>query len=222
MDFLYPKREDKDDSRVMLAVVLIQGGKTRVICYTWDDADKTDFIPAKVKSTFQSLESGKLRTYDNVTCDDFGIAHRFPHLMIPLQHAPKFWLIYDEGLRVLIHDPFNNERVPTEQQEPPQEPIHSALSPNLPIYTAWARTLRNADWHEGRGEAYYIAREDGAIHYLHFDHVWKLDKAAHMTCHLGTAFACFGPDVRLGGHLTGPDMLIGTGESSTGEVSMVW
>jgi len=141
--------------------------------------------------------------------------------MIPLQHAPKFWLLYGDGMRVLIHNPFTNERIPTEQSDPQEQPIHYALSPKLPVYTAWARTLRNADWQEGRGEAYYIAREDGAVHYLHFDNMWKLDKAGHMKCHLNTAFACFGPDVRLNGHLTGPDILIGSGESSTGEVTRV-
>jgi len=55
MEFLYPKREEEHDSLVRLAVIVAKGGKSRIICYTWDDADISDFTPGAVKVSQQPL-----------------------------------------------------------------------------------------------------------------------------------------------------------------------
>jgi len=59
MEFLYPKREEVHDSLVRLAVIVAKDGKSRIICFTWDDGDQSDFTPEVVKVSQQPLARGE-------------------------------------------------------------------------------------------------------------------------------------------------------------------
>lgn len=93
------------------------------------------------------------------------------------------------------------------------EPLHPGASSKVPAWANWARPRRGPG-HRQRGDAIYLAREDGLIYYTvasYTDTRIQLSHAANFGCHVGTAFACLGDS-------GDPDILAVPGEMSRGGI----
>jgi len=147
--------------------------------------------------------------------------YRSTALLIPASYSPNFLLVSGDKIvywsNILTGSP-NWKCV--SPQTPLDEPKHPASSPRLPIYTAWTRGERHhKQWKEEKKEAYYLVRDDGAIHQISSNNedVFTLARAGSFACHPSTAFTSFLASDKY----TDPDYLIAASESSEGQIIQV-
>jgi hypothetical protein len=190
MEFL---SSQEDEYHVVLLLVIVLDGKTRLSCFDWDC--RQDLSEAMARTERYSVQKGKmisacvvmqpLLTYSEDT---------MPSLLIPLRRSPDFLLVFDEHVsvykNVLSGDPACT-KVPIDPKM--LLPLLPGDSRSRPKWTAWDKTLRNPDYPK---EDFYLAREDGRV--IHVGRgpagTVEIDEVGQWPHRIDTAFACLRVD----------------------------
>ncbi|TAQ91205.1 hypothetical protein B7494_g395 [Chlorociboria aeruginascens] len=204
MEFLYPSRGD--EKHIILLVLVVIRGKTRMIVYEWETGRNiTDIKP---NNAGHSLAESR----------------QMPLLLIPLLLNSAFILVTETSIAV-CHDFL--ESIPhyvennTDIQD--QTAFHHGLG--SPHWTAWARPGRRPEWTADH-DSIYLAREDGIIRYLELTSNDFLDSevdVGELNRNNGTAFTILDPPgkMKVGMAEYSGDLLITGGESGVGGTYVV-
>ncbi|KAF2639725.1 hypothetical protein P280DRAFT_46463 [Massarina eburnea CBS 473.64] len=197
MDFLSSGGE-QDDSHVVLILVLVDKGKTKIARYEWDFR--------------QVMDENTLRTdRAHILPED-----RHPSLLIPLRKSPDFLLICDQHIslykRVLSGPPESTLTYIPSYIPSSHRPGDSK---SLPRWVQWDKAQRNPDFAK---EAFYIAREDGAVIYVERGHSngVEITEAGSWPSPIDTAFACLNNFDNSEHSQAYPDVLVSGGAGSDG------
>ncbi|KAF1949504.1 hypothetical protein CC80DRAFT_555226 [Byssothecium circinans] len=188
----------RDDSHVVLVFLLVHEGKTKIARYEWDLRGSMD-------------ESTARKDRSHVDFED-----RSPSLFIPLSKSPDFLLVCDQHIslykRVLSGPP---DSTPTQIPAKILPSLRPGESKRIPRWVQWDRATRNPDFDK---EAFYIAREDGAVMYVERGSSNFLDitDAGCWPTPIDTAFACLNNIDNSEFSQTYPDVLISGGAGSDG------
>ncbi|KAL4810760.1 mono-functional DNA-alkylating methyl methanesulfonate N-term-domain-containing protein [Aspergillus unguis] len=187
MEFLYPSPEDGD--KIILLLLVSHNQATHAICYEWN-ANQT------LRQSHPRITKKLLPPED-----------RLPTMMIPLTKASSFMLVTTTAMSV-----YKN------RLDFPDPPTHYPLpSPDheqqrSPLWTRWARPLRNASYNEKHDDI-YLCREDGRIDYMGIGREGEVENEAqlgHLLCDVDAAF-----DILDIGY-EGDDLIIAAGNSGDG------
>lgn len=202
MEFLYPSPDD--ERHIILLVLLILKGKTRMLLYEWETGSDLKHI---------RLHSAKGHLLER--------SRQMPLLLIPLTLKSSFILVCEDSMAVcqgiLQGSPtfidFNN-RIddPT--------PLHHGSG--RPLWTAWIRPPRFPSYAVFRDDI-YIAREDGLIKFLEIDSredefVKADNNIGEFGANCGTALACLDFENQ---HNKSGDLLVTGGDSCPGGTYLV-
>jgi hypothetical protein len=209
MEFLYPKQGDED--HIILLVVVCRKGALRMHVYEWDASQTLIHIRSNTKRGF-TLDVGVI-----------------PLLLIPMTFRSAFLIVCERDIYVceglLQGEPVLSRSSTITNDEPTD--AHNGNNP--PLWTAWARPLRNEISRQGQDHI-YLAREDGLIKLLESDQDEFLAAANNVDGikqNIGTAFAFLhtaftvpGPSRSIGCTYHADALVIG-GESGPGGVYWV-
>jgi len=207
MEFLYPAAGD--DDHIILLVILVFKGKSRMLLYEWQTGQDLRDIRAH-------NQRGHLLDED----------HRMPSLVIPLTLRSAFILVFETFMAIYkglligsleIYDfPLRDFRYEKENRVLPHHGLHSE-----PLWTAWARPTRTPQ-HARHHDEIYMVREDGLLILLDTYPEDNLLNGLHeigcLRSHCGPALAVLdynGYDCSSG------DYLIAGGESCIGGAYLV-
>lgn len=202
MEFLYPSPDD--EGHIILLVLVIIKGKTRMLLYEWETGSDLKQIRA---------HSTKGHLLEN--------SRQMPLLLIPLTLKSSFILVCEDSMAVcqgiLQGSPtfidFNN------RIDKPTELHHGS---GRPLWTAWTRPPRLPGYARVRDDI-YIAREDGLIKFLEIDStedefVKADNNIGEFGANCGTALACL--DFEIQQNKSG-DLLVTGGDSCPGGTYLV-
>lgn len=187
MEFLYPKAEDGD--KIILLLLVSQDQVTQAICYEWH-ADET------IRQASPRITKRFLPPEDTL-----------PTMLIPLTKTSSFMLITTTSMAV-----YKNRLDPRRQASRYPLPVPDRESQKAPLWTRWARPLRNWSYNQ-RHDDIYICREDGRVFYLGIGNEGELENQAHLgqlCCDVDAAF-----DILDIGH-EGGDLLLAAGTTGDG------
>lgn len=209
MEFLHPPESDQDQNHVILLLVVAKNKRSKLFCYEWDCS--TSLTTAALKGPGQGLHSEE----------------QLPLLLVPLKKSTAFMLVTEKRLTVyrdILTGPAHAHVHFLSHQEPPEEP---GISKQLPIWTQWARPMRNKA-HTKLEDNIYLCREDGVVHFLEIkDQMGSMldttHKAGFLGVNINTSFAAIDmgfkakTDIeREPKDVISVDMLIGGGDMSDG------
>lgn len=187
MEFLYPKAEDGD--KIILLLLVSQNQVTQAICYEWH-ADET------IRQASPRITKRFLPPEDTL-----------PTMLIPLTKTSSFMLITTTSMAV-----YKNRLDPRRQPSRYPLPVPDRESKKAPLWTRWARPLRNWSYNQ-RHDDIYLCREDGRVFYLGIGNEGELENQAHLgqlCCDVDAAF-----DILDIGH-EGGDLLLAAGTTGDG------
>ncbi|CAG8960954.1 hypothetical protein HYFRA_00002491 [Hymenoscyphus fraxineus] len=151
LEFLYPAADD--EAHVVLLVVIVKKGRTRMMLYEWETG----------------MELSEIRPN---TPRGHGLAPdcQMPLLLIPLTIKSSFLLIFEDSVKVcqrfLEGTPILTDVNPFTTSNPTTN-VHTGKS--NPLWVAWARSER-MDYYTSKGhEDIYLVREDGVLKLLEID-----------------------------------------------------
>lgn len=207
MEFLYPSADD--DTHIILLLLTIHRGKTRMLVYEWFTGDNLNEVRSKSKrGRGHLLEASR----------------QMPQLLIPLTIKSSFIIVSETSMAVcqgiLEGQPtfidFNN----SSNSNPPTELHHGSGSP---LWIAWARPARLESYRVTRDDI-YIVREDGVITFLETDvmvdeYVKAYNNIGKLGANCGTALASLDYQNYLDSE--SGDLLITGGDSCAGGVYLV-
>ncbi|KAF9885804.1 hypothetical protein FE257_012386 [Aspergillus nanangensis] len=189
MDFLYPKPEESN--KIILLLLVAQNQITHAICYEWDAQSPIKQASPRVIRRLLPFED------------------RLPTILIPLTKASSFMLITTTTMTV-----YKNKLDP--RQQPRRYPLHLHVpdreSHRSPLWTRWARPLRNAVYNQKHDDI-YLCREDGQVFYLGIGNGGEVENQAHLgqlCCDVDAAFDIL--DIEN----EGGDLLLAAGTSGDG------
>ncbi|KAJ6283454.1 mono-functional DNA-alkylating methyl methanesulfonate N-term-domain-containing protein [Bipolaris maydis] len=194
MDFLCP---GEDEYHVVLLLVIVLDGRTRLSCFDWDCRQDLSEAAARTERYYVQKED------------------TMPSLLIPLRRSPDFLLVFDEHISVYKNILSGDPACAVVPIDPslliPLLPGDSKLRPK---WTAWDKTLRNPGYPK---EGFYLAREDGRIIYLVRGPAGtvEMDEVGEWSHRIDTAFACLQIDNSEASQQY-PDFLIAGGASNDG------
>jgi hypothetical protein len=200
MEFLYPSVDD--DKHIILLVLLVSKGRTRMQLYEWETGSDLRQIRAHNRRG-HLLEKSR----------------QMPLLLIPLTIKSRFLLVFEDSMAVcrdiLQGSPqFTDSGVVSE----PATMIHHSSA--APLWTAWTRPFR-LPYHTVKQDDIYLVREDGFVKYLEVqieeDDIAGMDIGI-LDSNCGTALACL--DYHPLDDNTG-DMLVTGGDSCAGGTYVV-
>jgi hypothetical protein len=142
MEFLYPAADDAD--HVILLVLLVWKGRTRMLLYEWQ--------------TGQDLENIRAHSRKGHALEQ---RHQMPLLVIPLTIKSAFILVSETTMAIVKDILHSSPRIvdfDTVVDEPTR--LHHGLAP--PLWTAWTRPMRLKD-RTDKFDDIYIVREDGLV-----------------------------------------------------------
>ncbi|RFU35676.1 hypothetical protein B7463_g659, partial [Scytalidium lignicola] len=148
MEFLFPCADD--ENHIILLVLVIHKGKTRMVVYEWETGADLDTVTPH-------SHRGHLLAKSRET----------PLLLIPLTIKSAFILVSEDSMTICqdilqgspICIDFNNRLDrPT--------PLHHGIS--TPLWTSWTRPSR-LPHHTASRDDLYIVREDGLVKFLEID-----------------------------------------------------
>ncbi|KAL3432396.1 mono-functional DNA-alkylating methyl methanesulfonate N-term-domain-containing protein [Aspergillus tetrazonus] len=187
MDFLYPKSEDGD--KIILLLLVSHEQTTHAVCYEWN--------------AHQSLRQSHPRiTRKSLPADD-----RLPTMLIPLTKASSFMLVTTTTMTV-----YRNK---LDLPGPPIKypiPVPDREQQKSPLWTRWARPLRNAVYNQMHDDI-YLCREDGRIDYLGVGNEGEVEnqiQLGYLFCDVDAAF-----DILDIGY-EGGDLLLAAGNTGDG------
>jgi len=170
--FLYPR--PGDDHHVILLLIVVRNGRSRMITYEWELGDD-------LRTVFAEEKHGHRMPVEN----------QMPVLIIPLTVRSAFIAISPEQVAVCtesLYGPPNFETI--EMQNPPATRNYHGR--HKPLWTAWARPFRLSPYFEGR-DCIYLAREDGVVIFIEADSESALDRSTFMDTfdsNISNAFTC--------------------------------
>ena len=190
MEFLYPW---PDDDHVILLLIVVKNGKSRMIHYEWRAGDNLQMVLGEEK------HGHRLPT-----------EHQIPLLVIPLTVRSSFLAVSQNSIGVCkdaLQGPPNIEEVDTEILTATDS--HQGMG--HPLWTAWSRPFRRLDYHRNKDNI-YLAREDGVVMYLEIDSEDILSASSHVgnMSNISTAFTTV--------YSKFEDILIIAGDSSPGGI----
>jgi hypothetical protein len=200
MEFLYPR--PGDDHHVILLLIIVRNGKSRMATYEWALGDD-------LKHVFAEEKNGHRMPVEN----------QMPLLLIPLTVRSAFIAISEEQIAVCteaLHGPPNFETFNIEEGRPPTDNYHGR---DKPLWTAWARPFRLSRY-RSTNDCIYLAREDGVVYFIEADSESTLTGSLYMDkfdCSISTAFSCLYDqysDVLVMGGDSGPGAIWKVGFSS--------
>jgi len=202
MEFLYPSPDDQ--SHIILLVLMIIKGKTRMLLYEWETGSDLKHVRP------HSIQGHLLER-----------SRQMPLLLIPLTLKSSFILVCEDSMAVcqdiLQGSPnfidFNN-RIDDSTK------LHHGSG--APLWTAWTRPPRVPSYATFRDDI-YIAREDGLIKFLEIDSreeefVKADNNIGEFGANCGTALACL--DFKDQDNNSG-DLLVTGGDSCPGGTYLV-
>ncbi|KAL6703385.1 hypothetical protein ACN47E_009727 [Coniothyrium glycines] len=196
MDFLYSGSQ-LDEFHVVLLLVLVHQGKTKITCFDWDCREDLD--KATVRAERVALD------YDDQS----------PTLLIPMSRSPDFLLVSATHISVykdiLSGVPIRNEVTISSNTLSSLNPGDSKRPPQ---WTGWDTAPRNPDFAK---EVFYIAREDGRIIYAERGPggYVEVNEAGDWPYRVDTAFTCVSVDNSEFSQIY-PDILIAGGAGNDG------
>jgi hypothetical protein len=202
MEFLYPSPDD--DEHIILLVLLVWKGKTRMLLYEWETG-------ADLRDVRAHSRRGHLLEK----------SRQMPLLVIPLTIKSSFILVSDGSMAVckdiLQGSP---QFIDFNDRVDPPTPFHHGSG--FPLWTAWTRPYR-LPHHTAKRDDIYIVREDGLIKFLEIDSSEEDIVRADMDIgsfesNCGTALASL--DYQAYNANTG-DLLITGGDSCVGGTYLV-
>ncbi|KAK4450700.1 mono-functional DNA-alkylating methyl methanesulfonate N-term-domain-containing protein [Podospora aff. communis PSN243] len=170
--FLYPR--PGDDRHVILLLIVVRHGRSRMITYEWELGDDLTTVFAEEKHGHR-----------------MPVENQMPVLIIPLTVRSAFIAISPDQVAVCtegLYGPPNFETI--EMHNPPATPYFHGR--HQPLWTAWARPFRLSPYFEGR-DCIYLAREDGVVIFIEADSESALDRSTFMDTfdsNISSAFTC--------------------------------
>ncbi|KAK5653859.1 hypothetical protein OQA88_7783 [Cercophora sp. LCS_1] len=170
--FLYPR--PGDDHHVILLLVIVKNGRSRMVIYEWALGDDLRLVLAEEKQGHR-----------------MPVENQMPVLIIPLTVRSAFIAISPEQVAVcteVLHGSPNFECV--ELQNPAPTPNHHGREE--PLWTAWSRPFRLAPYFKTK-DCIYLAREDGVVIFIEADWENPLDRSTFMKTfdsNISRAFTC--------------------------------
>lgn len=173
MEFLYPAADH--DDHIILLVLNIWKGKTRMLLYEWQAGEHLRTIRPYSHKGHPLEES-----------------HQMPLLVIPLTIKTSFILVSENSMAtcsdILLGSPkivdFNTV------MDEPKPLFHGATHP---LWVAWTRPIRRDD-HAAEHDDIYIVREDGQVKNLEIqsedDLIAADNNIGSLQSNCGTALAC--------------------------------
>lgn len=193
IEFLYPRPQDPQ--HVILLLIVVNSGVTRMITYDWELGDDLRQVLAEEKN-------GHILPPQ----------HEMPLMIIPLTVRSAFFAVSEDEIAycadVLQGSPSFE---PCEVGGFPPSEHHEGGEP--PLWTAWSRPPRLHPFNIDR-DFIYMAREDGVVIFLECDSEDILGASFyHGTfCNVSTAFASLADDTSSG------EILVFGGDSGQGGV----
>ncbi|KAL4985547.1 mono-functional DNA-alkylating methyl methanesulfonate N-term-domain-containing protein [Aspergillus falconensis] len=187
MDFLYPKSEDGD--KIILLLLVSHEETTNAVCYEWN--------------AHQSLR----QSHPRITKKSLPAEDRLPTMLIPLTKASSFMLVTTTTMTV-----YRNK---LDLPGPPIKypiPVPDREQKKSPLWTRWARPLRNAVYNQMHDDI-YLCREDGRIDYLGVGNEGEVEnqiQLGYLFCDVDAAF-----DILDIGY-EGGDLLLAAGNTGDG------
>jgi hypothetical protein len=216
IDFL--NQGPENDGHIVLVIVAVIGGVSRLSCYKWEQARGLEGI----KPVVESLRLPKSETDFSASFElhsPIDTVNEHCNLMIPMANSPSFLLVHGSEVRMcrnILSGKPEVVDVPARVWE--QDPRHWGSSTRRPAYTAWTRCARLASWKNKGNESLYLIREDGVIrNYTRGNDMGtgSLGNAGQFDCTVSTAVSSF----LL--HLMNPDFLVAAGDMCNGQVISV-
>ncbi|PYI00154.1 hypothetical protein BO71DRAFT_436950 [Aspergillus ellipticus CBS 707.79] len=187
MEFLYPKAEDGD--RIILLLLVAQDQVTHAVCYEWNANDSLRQATPRVTRKILPLED------------------RLPTMLIPVTKTSSFMLVTTTSMTV-----YQNKLDPQRHPSRYPLPVLERESQRSPLWTRWARPLRNWLYNQKHDDI-YLCREDGEITYLGIGSEGELENQTHLgqlCCDVDAAF-----DILDIGY-EGGDLLLAAGTTGDG------
>ena len=204
IEFLHPSADD--EKHIILLVLMIRKGKTRMLSYEWETGSDLREVRAHSRRGHLLEE-----------------ARQMPLLVIPLTIKSSFILVSATSMSIcqdiLQGSPSFidvNDRI-----DPPTSLHHGS---SIPLWTAWTRPVRQS-YYRVTHDDIYIVREDGLIKFLETDSAEEdLVKTemniGNFSSNCGPALACLDYSTYNDGGRTG-DLLITSGDSCAGGAYLV-
>lgn len=204
IEFLYPAADD--EAHIILLVLLIFKGKTRMLLYEWQTG-----------ADLQSVRSHSRKGHLLEEC------RQMPLLVIPLTIQSSFILVTETSMAICNDILVGNPKIVdfnTVVDDP--TPFHHGIG--SPLWTSWTRPIRRVE-HAAIQDDIYIVREDGQVQNVEIHSVEDLmnNNIGTFQSSCGTALASLeynGTDARSGELFIG-DLLITGGDSCNGGVYLV-
>ncbi|RKU47218.1 hypothetical protein DL546_008353 [Coniochaeta pulveracea] len=189
MVFLHPR--PGDDHHIILLLIMVKNGRSKLVTYEWELGDNLRDVFAEEKKGIGMPSE-----------------HQMPLLVIPLKVCSAFMFVSEEQIVIctdLLHGA--PEWVGFDVSLRPATTNYHGR--NQPLWTAWARPYRLADWLR-YNDCVFLAREDGLVYYLQVDSEGCPAESNYMDkfdCNISTAFACLydvDSDILIMGGDSGP------------------
>ena len=202
IEFLYPSPDDEE--HIVLLVLMIRKGKTRMLLYEWETGGDLRDIRAHSRRGHLLEE-----------------ARQMPLLVIPLRIESAFILVSASIMSIcrgILHGSPRftdlNDRI-----DPPTSLFHGSGSP---LWTSWVRPVRNPYYTASRDDI-YIAREDGLLNFIETDcddeGLVKTEmNVGYLKHNCGPAMACLD---YINPNQTSADVLVSSGDSCAGGAYVV-
>ncbi|RAK81092.1 protein thtA [Aspergillus fijiensis CBS 313.89] len=187
MEFLYPTNEDGD--KIILLLLIAQDHVTYAVCYEWNAYESLRQAAPKVTRKVLPLED------------------RLPTMLIPLTKTSSFILVTTTSMAV-----YQNKLDPQRQPTRYPLPVPDRESQRQPLWTRWARPLRNWLYNQKHDDI-YLCREDGRVFYLSVGNEGEVENQTHLgqlCCDVDAAF-----DILDIGY-EGGDLLLAAGTTGDG------
>ncbi|RAL09844.1 protein thtA [Aspergillus homomorphus CBS 101889] len=187
IEFLYPSPEDGD--KIILLLLIAQDQVTSAVCYEWNADESVRQAAPKVTKKVLPLED------------------RLPTMLIPLTKTSSFIVVTTTSMAV-----YQNKLDPRRQPTRYPLPVPDRESQRQPLWTRWARPLRNWLYNQQHDDI-YLCREDGRVFYLSVGNEGEVENQTHLgqlCCDVDAAF-----DILDIGY-EGGDLLLAAGTTGDG------
>lgn len=202
IEFLHPSSDDEE--HVILLVLLVRKGKTRMLLYEWDTNSDLTQIRAHSRRGHLLEE-----------------ARQMPLLIIPLKIKSAFILVSATTMSICRDILLGSPRfIDINDRINPPTPLF--YGSGIPLWTSWARPVRRPAYTASHDDI-YIVREDGFLICIETDSGEEdLVKAelniGPLSCNCGPALACLD---YVKSNDTSADLLVTSGDSCAGGAYLV-
>lgn len=145
IEFLYPG--PKDDDHIILLVLVVLKGRTRMLLYEWQAGKELRTIRAHSHKGYPLEES-----------------HQMPLLVIPLTIRSSFILVSENSMATCNDILLGSPKI-VDFDTVIDEPTPFFHGSTRPLWVAWTRPMRRVE-HTAVHDDIYIVREDGLVKHL--------------------------------------------------------